>query len=419
MQHRFQLNARFAALVGRRFVEDNCPSLAASLTYTTLLSLVPLATIALTLITAFPVFKEFTQGVDDFFAHNLLPPSVAKTVTGYIEQFTQSAARLTALGIAFLALTAIMLMQTIERAFNVIWRVRRQRPLVFRVLTYWGVLTLGPLLIGLSVTMTSYLVGASLGYARQIPGGAPALFGLVSFLFAAVAFTLTYYVVPNRPVEFKHALIGGLAAAAMFELMKRGFALYVARFPSYTMVYGAFAAAPIFLLWLYLCWVVALLGAVIAATLPDLRAPPTEALPPGAAFRDALGILRVLIVAQRGSRAPNTREICAAARVPYPTGERLLEAMVATGWVARVVGDRWALACDPELVSIGEIYRRLVFEPKQSATDAVFDGVIERVAEGIDRALAEPISSLAPDAAADARRSAADGGDRARRRLAS
>src|SRR5262245_47760967 len=231
--HRLQLLARFAAHVGRRFVEDNCLHLAASLTYTTLLSLVPLLTIALTLVSAFPVFKEFTQGVDDFFAQNVLPPVVAKTVTRYITQFTDRAGRLTAVGVSFLAVTAVMLMLTIERAFNTIWRIRRPRPLVFRILTYWAVLTLGPLLIGVSLTMTSYLVSASLGFAEQVPGGATVLLGLVPVLLAIVAFTLLYFLVPNRSLLLRHAVIGGLAAALMFEMMKRGFALYIAKVPSY------------------------------------------------------------------------------------------------------------------------------------------------------------------------------------------
>src|SRR5215470_2726114 len=240
MRRRLQLFARFIAQVVRRFVEDDCLNLAASLTYTALLSLVPLVTIALTLFAAFPVFKEFTQGLDDFFARNMLPPNVAKTVAGYLDQFARSAGRLTAVGIVFLAVTAIMVMLTIERAFNAIWRVQRPRPLVFRILTYWGVLTLGPLLIGVSLTITSYFVSVSLGFANQIPGGASAFLLLVPVLLTAVAFTLVYYVVPNRPIEFKHAIVGGIAAAVMFEMMKRGFALYIAKFPTYTLVYGAF-----------------------------------------------------------------------------------------------------------------------------------------------------------------------------------
>jgi membrane protein len=316
-----------------------------------------------------------------------------------VEQFTRSAARLTAVGIGLLAVTAIMLMMTIERAFNAIWRVRRQRPIMFRVLVYWGVLTLGPLLIGMSLTVTSYLVSASLGLARQVPGGSAALLGILPVTLAAVAFTLTYYVVPNRPNELKHAAVGGLAAAVMFEAMKRGFALYITHFPTYTLVYGAFAVAPIFLIWVYASWVVALLGAVIAALAPDFRvAREARQLEGGGlSFAVVLEILRVLIRAQRAARVPRTREILVEARTPREAGERALEALAAAGWVARVVGDRWALACDPGVVTVAEVFRRLVLEPAGGTArgaDAVIEGVVQRAAAGIDRAIATPIGTL-------------------------
>ena len=148
----------------------------------------------------------------------------------------------------------------------------------------------------------------------------------------------------------------------MFELMKRGFALYIGKVPSYTLVYGAFATIPIFLIWIYLSWVVTLLGAVIAASLPDFHVlRDAAAARPGKNFRDALEILRVLVRAQGAARTPRTREVVAEARVPRDAGERLLEELLAAGWIARVVGDRWTLACDPDQVTIAQVYERLVF----------------------------------------------------------
>lgn len=397
---RLQLLGRFADHVGRRFFDDGCFGLAGSLAYTSLLALVPLLTIALTVIAAFPVFKEFIQGVDAFFAQNMLPPTVAKVVTGYINQFTENAGRLTAVGVVFLGVTAIMLMLTIEGALNAIWRVQRPRPLVVRVLMYWGVLTLGPLLIGVSLTATSYLVSASLGYAKQIPGGAMALLGLVPLALTAAAFTLVYCVVPNRPVELKHAAVGGVLAAVMFELMKRGFAVYIGKVPSYTLVYGAFATVPIFLLWIYLSWVVTLLGAVIAASLPDLHVlRHRTATRPGAQFRDALEVLRVLVRAQAAARTPRTRDVIAEARVPREPGERLLEEFSAAGWAARVVGDRWTLACDPDAVTIAQVYERLVFASSGAwqGADPVLDGVMERAAAGVGGTISAPLRTLAEE----------------------
>lgn len=401
MRKRLEHLAQFAVKVRARFRDDGCLTLAGGLTYTALLALVPLLTIALTLITAFPVFQEFTRGIDDYFARNMLPPTVAKTVTGYIEQFTRSAARLTAAGIAALAVTAILLMLTIEHAFNRIWRVTRPRPLALRLLVYWGVLTLGPLLIGVSLTLTSYLVTVSLGVARRVPGAGEVMLTAVPAILAAAAFTLVYMMVPNRPVRLLHATIGGVVAAVLFEVMKRAFALYVAKFPTYALVYGAFAAVPIFLVWVYLCWVVTLLGAVIVALLPDYgvgaeRAPRT----PAEAYRAALDILRVLIRAQREARTLDTRQVLAQARVSAEAGEPLLEQLVACGWVAKVIGQRWALSCDPDVVRLADVYRELVFDPRRGgriAWDPVLDAAFERAADAAAGALDAPLRTLAAE----------------------
>ena len=215
-------------------------------------------------------------------------------------------------------------------------------------------------------------------------------------VLAAVAFTLVYLVVPNRAIELKHAAVGGVAAAVMFELMKRGFALYIGKVPSYTLVYGAFATIPIFLIWIYLSWVVTLLGAVIAASLPDFHVLRDAATArPGKSFRDALGILRVLVRAQAAARTPRTREVVAEAHVPRDAAERLLEELLAAGWIARVVGDRWTLACDPDQVTIAQVYERLVLAAGAwHGADEVLDGVMERAATSASRAIGAPLRTL-------------------------
>jgi membrane protein len=401
VRQRLQRLAHFAVRVSRRFIDDGCLALAGSLTYTALLALVPLLTIALTLITAFPVFQEFTQGVDDFFAKNMLPPAVAKTVTGYIDKFTRSAAGLTAAGIALLAVAAILLMLTIESAFNRIWRVTRPRPLGLRVLMYWGVLTLGPLLIGISLTITSYLVSASLGVARHVPGAGSVVLAAVPVILTAAAFTLVYLIVPNRPVRLVHAAIGGVAAAILFEAMKRAFALYIAKFPTYALVYGAFAAVPIFLVWVYLSWLVTLLGAVIAALLPDYGVGDARgARDPAATFRAALDILRVLVRAQGDARTLDTRRVLGQAGVSAEIGERVLDRLAAEGWAVRVVGQRWALACDPDAVLLADVYRGLVFDAtrgRRGAPDGTIDEILERAADGAAGALDAPLRTLAEE----------------------
>jgi len=397
----FHRLGHFVAGALRRFLDDGCFTLAGSLTYTSLLSLVPLLTIALTLITAFPVFEDVTRGVDDFLAKNMLPPAVAKSVTGSIEKFTQSAAGLTAAGLAVLAVTAVLLMLTIERAFNKIWRVSRQRPLSLRILTYWAVLTLGPLLIGISLTITSYLVTVSLGIAKHVPGAAAVVLAVVPVVLTAIAFTLMYLIVPNRRVRVIDAAIGGIAAAVLFEGMKRAFALYVANFPNYKLIYGAFAAVPIFLVWVYLSWVVTLLGAVIAARVRDYGVAGVQVGNDlNTRLRASLAILRVLVRAQRDERALDTRRVLAQARVSTDVGEPVLDRLAAAGWAVRVVGHRWALACDPDAVRLADVYRGLAFDVQRGSTgapDGAIDAILERAAAGAAGALDVPLRTLADE----------------------
>src|SRR3954471_7054267 len=402
MRHRLQQLGRFILHVLRRFQEERCLQIASSLTYTTLLSLVPLLTVALTLISAFPAFSEFTGHVDDFLSENVLPEAIGDVISRYIEEFTEKAARLTALGIAGLALTSFLLMYTIERAFNVIWRVRRGRGTAQRVVMYWSILTLGPALIGASLTMTTFVLSRSLGWVESAWLGDTAL-KLVPLLFTVAAFTLLYYIVPSRPVQPRHAFIGGLVAGVSFEIMKRGFALYVTLTPTYTIVYGAFATIPVFLVWIYASWVVAVLGAVVAALLPDYRLLRGEKRSvTGAAFADALEILCVLIHSQRSSEMPDVRRICERASVTREACEAILEQLCEAGWVARAAGWRWVLTCDPGRVAIGEVYRRLVIDPErlsERAREGAPREVLQALAAEVEGEMAAPIASLAQEPA--------------------
>lgn len=265
--------AAFLRAFARRIDEDRCLDVAGSLTYSTLLALVPLLTVALSVVSALPVFSEWTTGrIDRLMIENLLPREIGSAVEVYLAQFAAKAGQLRAVGLVFLVIAAGMLLQTIFSAFNRIFRVGRPRPLLRRLLIFAGVLTLGPVLIGASLTMTSLLVGVSLGMARGVPFGGEVLLRIVPVLLGAFALTLLYMAVPNRRVRLREAAIGGFLAGTAFELMKRGFALYVAKFPTYTMVYGAFAVIPLFLLWLYLSWAVVILGASLTAFLLDLPA---------------------------------------------------------------------------------------------------------------------------------------------------
>jgi membrane protein len=385
----------------KRFNDDKCLQMSANLGYTTLLSLVPLITIALTLIAAYPVFDGFRSQLNDFFVRNLLPDSVGRTVGSYIEQFSQRAGKLTALGTVFLFITAIMTMLTIEHGFNSIWRVKRPRRVAQRVAIYWAVLTLGPILIGASISMTSYVVSVSLGLVAQTPAIGALTLWAVPFIFTILAFTLLYYLVPQRKVEPGHALIGGIVAGLLFELMKRGFAFYVAKAPTYAMVYGAFAAVPIFLLWIYLSWVVVLLGAEVTALLPEHGLPRRRSpLGAGSAFRDALSILRFLILARNGTQPASLAHLAVRSGVTHADAENVLETMSKAGWIARLSSDNWALICDPDKVRLSDVYRLFMLAPEvreNAKNEPGIGSALDTLDAGAATSLNSPLVTLASE----------------------
>lgn len=384
--------SRLVLQVERRFAEDDCFSRAASLTFTTLLALVPLVTIGLAIFSAFPAFKTFTAGVNELVSDTMLPSAVGRVVSTHLEEFTRSAGRLTALGMTALTITAVLLMQTIDVALQKIFRVQRRRPLGIRILVYWGVLTLGPLLIGASLSMTSYFIRASKGVAQHL--GVVMLLDLVPLLLTMVAFTSLYFIVPNRRIHFRHALIGGLFAALLFEVMKRVFAIYVAQFPTYTLIYGAFAAIPIFLLWIYLSWLVILLGAALAASLPNWRAhryirSPRPIEPVSDLLAELFGVLRVLVFAQSENRILSTAKIAVHAGLSFDATERMLEALADHGWVAQSLREHWTLSCDSHDTQVAQIFESLLFKP-----GAASEPLIETLRRANAAALQQPLVHL-------------------------
>jgi len=260
----------FFIALAQRLREDRGFETAGALTFTTLLALVPLVAVVLALATPFPAFERAMDALARFAAARLLPEGSAM-VTAQIGAFAEKAGALTSWGLGILAVTALMLMLTVDGALNRIFRAQRRRHLLRRVLVYAVVLTLGPALIGVSLYLTSTMVVNSLGYL-DLDEYRRSVMSLLAFAFTCVALTLVYLVVPYRLVALRHAAVGGLVAGVLFELAKRGFGLYVAKLPTYALVYGAFAIIPLFLLWLYVSWVVVLFGATLTASLPGWRA---------------------------------------------------------------------------------------------------------------------------------------------------
>lgn len=259
--------AGFAAFVARRWREDRCPQVAGSLTFTSLLALVPLFTVVVAVLSATPVFEPVMVQFKVFLLLNLVPEIAGRIITVYMLQFAESAAGLTTVSLAALFAMAVAMLLTVDRALNAIWRVRRKRPLWVSMTVYSALLVAGPLLLGLSLAATTWAVSASLGRV-ELPTPLQSLVMLVVPVSAsATALFLLYRVFPNQGVPARHALAGAIAAAVVFEATKSLFAAWIGAVPTYQLVYGAFAAIPIFLAWLYLAWLVVLAGAEFTAAL--------------------------------------------------------------------------------------------------------------------------------------------------------
>lgn len=358
----------FCLALVRRFRDDRGIQTAGSLTFTTLLALVPLVTVAVALSTAFPVFDQAMEALKGYVSGQLLPQGGAK-VTQQFSAFAAKAGRLTAIGIAFLAITALMLILTVDEVMNRIFRVQRRRGLAQRLLMYWAVLSLGPLLIGASLSMTSFLVGSSLGYL-DLGWLTRAVLGLMPFFFTCAALALLYLVVPYRRIDPRHALFGAVVAGLLFEAAKRGFALYIANFPAYTLIYGAFAAVPIFLLWLYLSWVVVLFGATLTSMLPGYRgALGRGAETPGRQLMDAVAVLRILARARRDEGALALSKIARRAKLPPERCEQVLERCAAQGWAVRTDRDNWLLARDASSVALAQVVSAFAIDTEALRAD--------------------------------------------------
>ena len=313
-----------------RFREDHLGLTASSLTFTTLISLVPLVTVTLAIFSAFPMFASFQEALQKYFLQSLVPDNIAKPVMAALTQFAAKANRLGSVGLVFLVLSALALMLTIDRTLNAIWRVRNPRPIAQRVLVYWAAATLGPLVLGVSLSLTSYVLSASKGIVSELPGGLSLLLNTIEFLLLAAGMASLFHYVPNTYVLWRHAIAGGVFVSVGFEVAKKGLAWYITQVPTFAVVYGAFATLPILLVWIYLGWVIVLLGAVIAAYAPSLQMHvarwPDR---PGSRFGLALALLHELERARRGeARGLGLAELSQALRVDPLQAEPIVDALV-------------------------------------------------------------------------------------------
>ncbi len=355
-----------------RFREENLGLIAGSLTFTTLISLVPLVTVMLALFSAFPVFSDLQQALQRWLVQSVVPDVIARPVLNGVTQFAAKASRLGALGLLIFIGTAIALMLTIDRTLNGIWRVRRPRPLAQRVLVYWAAITLGPLVLGASVWAGATAVGASRDWLDDLPSamasGLAVAIAVLEFGVLAAAFTALYRLVPNAGVRWRHAGLGGVLAATGFLLAKKGLALYLKAVPTFSLVYGAFATVPILLTWIYLVWVIVLLGAVVAAHAPavlaGLRRLPAR---PGLQAVLALQVIAELDRARRAGDAGLAVDVLASRLSTDPAQvEAVIDELVTMDWVGRLDEEgtaRHVLLCDPATTGIAPWFDGLLLAP--------------------------------------------------------
>lgn len=243
-----------------RCIDDQITVNAGYLAYVTLLSLVPLIAVGVAIFSAFPGFEDTRVAIENFLFTNFVPTS-SDVIKEHITSFAGNANQMTAVGIGFLAAVALLLIRNVDATLNRIWRIKAKRPMMISFAVYWMVLSLGPLLLGASIGVTSYIVSLVSFADQGIPGFSGFLLKLLPYLISMAGFIMLYTLVPNTRVPFKAAIPGALFAALLFELTKKGFALYISHFPSYEVIYGAVATIPILFVWVYLSWVVVLLGA--------------------------------------------------------------------------------------------------------------------------------------------------------------
>ncbi len=352
---------RFTCYIWRRFTQDGCSYRAAALTFTSLLSLVPLMAVSFAIITAFPVFQAFEKRVQDFIFSNFVPAS-GQAVQHQLQLFASQASNLSGVGMLFLVITAVLVMFTIEQAFNAIWHVPTRRKGTSAFLLYWAVLTLAPILMGISLAVSSYLISLPLvtGTAQSL-GLLEPMLALVPFLASWVTFTFLYVAVPNCYVPIRHGLGGAFIAAILFEVAKKGFAFYVTHFPTYKLLYGALATIPIFLVWLYVSWLIILFGAEVANSLSYHRNFVSGRQFDG--FTQAFRWLGYLWRAQREGKGLSLPELINQDPDDYTVSATIqLQSLLHAKLIQRTAGERYILSRDLTTLSLVDLYRLMPWQ---------------------------------------------------------
>lgn len=359
----------FLRLVLSRFGRDGGMRIAAALSYTSLLALVPLAAIAFAVLKAFPVFQDLQGRIQALVFENFLPETISD-VSEHFTGFVSNAADMTAIGVIALAVVAIMLLATIETALNDIFRVHHKRAFVPRMMVFWAVLTMGPILLGGSISVATYLFALSKTVGvDQLSGFGWFVTQMLPTVLTVFAFSVFYAIVPNRPVRMYHALIGGLVAGILFALVRKGFAIYIVAFPAYQTLYGALSTIPIFLIWMYLSWAVVLIGAEVTAVLPEWGRPAREGeallVGPTQRLEAALVVLETLWRQRRGETTAGPEDEDSPLNADVTS--EVLDDLRGAGFVALADDEQWFLKRDLGSATLGDLARALSLTPDAGA----------------------------------------------------
>ena len=369
----------FARFLWQRFLDDKCFETAGALSYTTLFAIVPMLAAVIAIVSVFPAFAGLRDSVTRFIFRSFVP-AAGETVQGYLLQFADNASKLTLFGVLFLLASALMMMASIEDRFNRIWRVASRRKGTARLLLYWAALTLGPILVTAGVGVSSWVYAQPLwrGVAGSGVGGFR-LWLLAPFLITWVGLSVLYQAVPNCRVRWRDAITGALVAAVLFEFARKGFAAYVQGVANYKEVYGALAAIPIFLIWVYLSWVIVLLGAILAAAMHAFEYRHSdELLPPGCEFVGLMRVVQRFAEAQRAGAALDDAGLRARERfLTADLLQRYLDDLQRAGLIRRAEGGGWVVARDLDSVCANDLFHAGGYRLPQDAV------ALQRAATGL------------------------------------
>ncbi len=394
----------FVRFVWKRFLGDQLFAAAGALSFTTVFALVPLSMVVFGVLSAFPVFDQWSGQLSHYIFSNFVPRA-AKAVEGYLREFSANTKDMTTAGVIALVISLLITLSSIEATFNRIWRVPTARPQLSRFLVYWTVLTLGALVAAASLALSTRFFALEVFETATGRWAEALILRVTPITIELLAFASLYKVVPHRTVQWRHALAGGLLAVLVFEAIKTGLGYYLGSFGSYQKIYGPLAFVPIFLLWIYLGWASILLGASFASSMSSFRYQPVALrLPHGFELYGLLRMLGRFHLARERGRGLHSDEI--QAQEPILTDElvqRLLGQLCEIGVVSRAEGGEWLLARDLDDVSLGELYeaarlRVPVAEARLPHHDDALGIAVMRVVDGLRMPLRDllkqPVSSI-------------------------